>query len=176
MHTRTLFSLLLVVVTGLVGIKGTSHSQSTQPAKEPIPTVAFCDLVTRPESYLGKVVRLRAIYFANFESAFLYDVNCRNSKDYVELICGAESCKAMQEKIDKTSHGDPFGGVQSALTLVGQLKYPETRYAEIDGKRVVEIKKYRLDFVIKQIEQAEPVPPDTPMPGSDEPATKKRKN
>jgi hypothetical protein len=140
-----------------------SIGQSTQSSEssEKIPTVPFCDLVARPELYDNKVVRVRASYFANFESDMFYDLKCNNKENYVWPILDCdtdESCKAMRDILNKNLEGDPFSGMRVELVMVGRLKRAKSghRYGVQDG--------FRLGFAVTRIEQAIPIPSKTPMP------------
>ncbi len=42
-----------------------------------IPTVSYCDLIKNAAEYDKKIVRVRAVYFNEFERSFLYDENCK---------------------------------------------------------------------------------------------------
>ena len=49
--------------------------QEQKPTQE-IPTIAFCDLVKNASLYAGKVVRLKASYYVQFEASALSDSSC----------------------------------------------------------------------------------------------------
>src|SRR6266404_1286583 len=165
MLTRIILFLLPLLITGgFVSSKRegamTIGQSSSSNSSEKIPTVSFCDLVTHPELYVNKLVRVRASYFANFESNMLYDLGCKNKENHVwfMLDCGTdESCKAVRETLDKNLKGDPFSGMRVELIVVGRLKCPKAghRYGVQNG--------FRLGFAVTRIEQAIPIPENTPM-------------
>jgi hypothetical protein len=137
------------------------RSTQSSNSSEKIPTVRFCDLVARPELYDNKVVRVRASYLANFESAMFYDLKCNDRENYVEptLACDTdESCKAIRDTISKNLEGDPFGGARVELVMLGLLKRAKSghRFGGQDG--------FRLGFAITRIEKTIPIPSNTPMP------------
>ena len=45
-----------------------------------IPTVSYCDLIKNAAEYDKKIVRVRAIYFNEFERSFLYDKTCKTDQ------------------------------------------------------------------------------------------------
>lgn len=45
-----------------------------------IPTVSYCDLIKNAADYDKKIVRVRAIYFSDFEKEYLYDDRCESSQ------------------------------------------------------------------------------------------------
>ncbi len=165
MLTRTILFLSVLLITsgfvsskreGMMSIGQSTHSSTNS---EKIPTVSFCDLVAQPKLYANKVVRVRASYFANFESNMLYDLVCNSKENHIwfMLDCGSdESCKAMRDTLNKNLEGDPFSGMRVELVIVGRLKRPKSghRYGVQDG--------FRLAFAVMRIEQAISIPSDTP--------------
>jgi hypothetical protein len=168
MSTRTiLFLFTLLIASGLLLtireeiMSCSAQSTSNSTSSEKIPTVSFCDLVAHPELYHDKVVRVRAIYFANFESNMLYDPGCNRKENRVWFILDCdtdESCKAMRAKLDKSLEGDPFSGVRAELVMIGRLKLPTPshRYGVQSG--------FRLGFAVTQIEEAIQIPSNASMP------------
>jgi hypothetical protein len=141
--------------------------------------VALCELVNNPGPYFDKRIQVKAIYFENSESNFLYSVECPGSKNFVGMVCGATagSCSTMRETINKNLfRGEDKLAAQSNLVLIGHLKLPPVRYLDLDGRLVTEIPNYQLEFSVEEIRHAEPVQPLTPMPKRDRPAVKKATN
>lgn len=140
---------------------GESKRSSTN--LEEIRAVSFCDLVSHPELYADKVVRVQVTYLSTFESNVLYDPKCVDRENYVWPMfdCGADqSCKAMRKRLDKSLKGDPFSGMRSELLIVGRLKGPKPsfRYGVQSG--------CRLGFSIERIERARPLPSHSRVLGS----------
>jgi hypothetical protein len=121
----------LLIVTGN-NIWDTSH-QGLMPSpstvqrltvQEPI-EVEFCHLVTHPESFRDRLVRVRAIFESTFEWRRLYDDACRSSKNYVWPVfeCDTiESCERFREQLKKDMIGDPFSGKRVAVALLGRFR------------------------------------------------------
>jgi hypothetical protein len=165
MLTRIILFLLLLLITSgftLINRKGAmGQSVDSSTSSKKMPTVYFCDLVAHPELYENKIVRVRASYFANFESNLLYDLECNSKENHVwfMLDCDTdESCKAMRDILNKNLEGDPFSGMRVELVIVGQLKRPKSDHRQ--GMQ----NGFRLEFAVTRIEQAIPIPLNTPMP------------
>jgi hypothetical protein len=120
-----------------------------------IPTVSFCEMVTHPETYHGKMVRTRAIYVLTWEWKMLYDRQCDRPKNYVwpQFECETDqSCKDMAGLLDKSLVGNPFSGRRAQLTIVGQL-----RGSQKSGRRYGVLGGQRLAFDIHAIEQTKQI-------------------
>ena len=71
------FSVAGVRFAGTIPVQGTkvrNSKQSPAPAK-PI-TVAYCELLSNPDPYERKVIRVKAIYSSHFEKSAIRDPNC----------------------------------------------------------------------------------------------------
>lgn len=137
MHSRTwligasiLFCQMLIVTGNY--IRHPSHQAVTPSSgaiqrltvQEPI-EVEFCHLVTHPESFRDRVVRVRATFESTFEWRRLYDETCRSSRNYVWPVfeCDTiESCEKFGEQLKKDMIGDPFRGKRVAVVLLGRFR------------------------------------------------------
>jgi hypothetical protein len=100
-------------------IRSTSTVQEVD-VQEPV-DVAFCHLVTHPESFRDRVVRVKAIFESTFEWRRLYDNACRSSKNYVWPVfeCDTiESCEKCRQQLKRDMVGDPFSGKRVAVVLL----------------------------------------------------------
>jgi hypothetical protein len=115
-----------------IEIRGQSH-QALMPStsavhrlnvQEPI-DVEFCDLVTHPESFRDRLVRVKAVYETTFEWHRLYHNACRSSKNYVWPVfeCDTiEACEKFRQQIKKDMIGDPFSGKRVAVVLLARFR------------------------------------------------------
>jgi hypothetical protein len=72
--------VLLLALTSFV-------DANAQSAPEPqIPTVAYCDLLSRPSDYDGKRIRIRAEYNSGFEHSVFSDSACVKAWDTKKLV------------------------------------------------------------------------------------------
>ncbi len=135
LHTRLIGASVLfcqmLTVTGK-DIRDPSH-QVLMPStstiqrlnvQEPI-DVEFCQLVTHPESFRDRLVRVRAVFESTFEWQRLYDDACRSSKNYVWPVfeCDTiESCEKFRQLLKKDMIGDPFSGKRVAVLLLARFR------------------------------------------------------
>jgi hypothetical protein len=137
-----------------------AEEQHADKAQAEIVDVAFCDLVTEPSKYDGKVVRVNAIYFV-FHHDFLYHPDCGgpNKTIHPRLDCDSEeSCKKLQDSLSKNASVYIIRS-RTSITAVGKFKGPgdsNRRYGVGSG--------FQFELDIKHIEKAFPTPPDTPGP------------
>jgi hypothetical protein len=92
--------------------------------QEPI-EVEFCHLVTHPESFRDRLVRVRAVFECTFEWCRLYDDACRSSRNYVWPVfeCDTiESCEKFRQLLEKDMIGDDFSGKRVAVVLLGRFR------------------------------------------------------
>src|SRR5262245_2290120 len=98
--------------------------QNADKAQAEVVDVAFCDLVTEPSKYDGKVVRVNAIFFV-FHHDFLYDPDCNGRSNYIHprLDCDSEdSCKKLRDSLDKNA--SYIIKSRTSITAVGKFKGP----------------------------------------------------
>ena len=123
--------------------------------------VLFCDLIKHADKYENKLVRLRASFASNFESAVLYDSDCNDRGNQVEFILDCPStgsCKEMQETLDRSLKGDPFSGMRVDLVMIGRLtRIRVSTEVEGDGEPT-------LGFRVSQIQETIQRPPEKSIP------------
>src|SRR4051812_17666124 len=101
-----LFSMSTVITT--MQKKSVGNRQPDQPSSfsEEIPTVSFCDLLAHPELYKDRVVRVRAVYVANFEV-----FQPQNFTGYIRDGNGDQDAMARRYSISgRFSRPDPYSG------------------------------------------------------------------
>jgi hypothetical protein len=75
MLTKMLLSLLALAAF-IFAQSQPSRSHTARSATE-IPTVSLCDLMSKPNDYDGKEIRVRATYNVGFEWAYFNDTSCK---------------------------------------------------------------------------------------------------
>jgi len=91
------------------------------PFDEMLP-VNFCEVIQNAQRYDGKIIRVRAIFWQNFEGAELlpYDsVGCDGMRAVRD--CEADDCEELNKLLFQKVGGTAFGG--SAVLVVGRFKY-----------------------------------------------------
>ena len=144
--TSVLFGQLLTVMTnelsepshkGNVPIVRSGQLPNVQ---EPV-DVEFCELVTAPQSFRDRLVRVRAVFETTFEWRRLYDDACLSSKNYVWPVfeCDTiESCERFRLLLKKNMTGDPFSGQRVIVVLLGRFREtnnPKRGYGVQSGLR-----------------------------------------
>ena len=104
-------------------------SEATMPSsgddQGEVVTARFCDLVTRPNDFDDKMVRVQAVFESTWEWARLYDATCRNRNNYVwpRFQCNTiEACETFSRRIEKDMVGNPFRGQRVGITAVGRFR------------------------------------------------------
>ena len=132
-HARLIGALVLFCQMLTVTGKEHQSHQALMPStsvqllnvQEPIEDVEFCHLVTHPESFRDRLVRVRAVFESTFEWRRLYDDACRGAKNYVWPVfeCDTiESCEKFSQRLKKDMIGDPFSGKRVAVVLLGRFR------------------------------------------------------
>lgn len=86
-----------------------------------IPTLTFSELMENYESYLGKIIRLKAIHIYGFEWSFLCDKSSckrRDSDTWVEFIDEDDLCKGSIKKFKK---GTDYFDNKAEIIYLGKL-------------------------------------------------------
>lgn len=86
--------LLCSTLVFLAIASGGATARTPKPSAR-IPTVKFCDLASRPQKYLNRLVRTEASYVTWWESSYLYSSSC---KDDEHKITNAPDCEESDEK------------------------------------------------------------------------------
>src|SRR2546423_4455605 len=81
---RRISSQLTWTLIAVLASVAATNAQS-KPAFEP-PTVRYCDLISNPDAYDGKQIRLRAEYESAFEASVFADSKCVKRWDPKKLI------------------------------------------------------------------------------------------
>lgn len=103
----------------------TKSSQIGSNAELEVITVRFCDLVTRPDHFDGKVIRVQAIYESTWEWVRLYDRSCRTRNNYIRPVfeCNTiESCEIVRRTLERDIVGNPFKGQRVGITAIGRFR------------------------------------------------------
>jgi hypothetical protein len=179
---RLTIRLIVALVTFAVGVTAATvwylsrttappspkNSVAAPPANEQqIPTVAFCDLVSAPTQYLGKMVRVRATIY--FDSTGVFN----NKVMYDPATCSGGENRVWVE-FDPAS----YTSLGVAGKTLGNLIIPDkgphwVRRAEIvavgrlddeNKRKEPPINLYRFQFIVYRLEQAEPVARDVGWP------------
>ncbi len=153
--------MLFISSSGLAGLKHEiepTRSATIISGLREIPTVSFCELVSHPDAYERKTVRVRATFISNFESNLLFDPKCSGKKNMVWFMLDCETdatCDVLRQTLTSNLQGDPFSGEQGDFLFIGQLKFPKP------GQRFGVQGGFRLGFSVSQIEQVDSVKPDS---------------
>jgi hypothetical protein len=135
MRISTLIILLTPLFAG-------SYQQSKPVNSESIPTVAYCELVQNPNLYSGKTVQVKATWQYGFEWSYLYDRECMDGRNHIEIKFEAED----------------------ELDSVTKRKLKRLIKKRFDNKADVVIvgKLYGGLFTASRLEDAKPIPPNVP--------------
>lgn len=127
-------------------------------------TVSYCDLVTHPELYENKTVRVDATYFVGRHSAILYDKACsyEGSNIYFALDCNSKTkCKKLNDKIRKDLTGKlKWARVQ--LVVIGRFNGPQKSGVNY-GAQVGPDSGYKFQLDVSKIEKTTRIPIDEPL-------------
>jgi hypothetical protein len=124
-------------------------------------TVSYCDLVDKPELYDGKIIRVQASYFTNYEGDFLYDLNCNEFNKYTNPVfsCSNENdCDKLRKAIEKSKSCNVII-CRANLVITGRFKGPGSY-----GKLFPQEPGFRYEIKISKIEKGIPITADTPWP------------
>ncbi len=157
--------LLLLCATALVvaGDAQRRHKPVVKPSSK-VPTVSFCELISRPELYDKKIVRTEAISAIGMESQVLYDPQCSTEERRVWVTHDAAWEKADKKLqaaylallFDENNNRIPRG-------RSGRAKAVLTGRFEASNKNGYgHLNQYRFQFAIMGIEKVERVPEDVP--------------
>jgi hypothetical protein len=110
--------LFLIAFIALLFFASNSEAQSTQ--NNDIPTLTYSELMANKDFYLGKTVRVKAIWIYGFEWSFLCDSDCssRKSQTWIEFVDEDDLCKGSKKKLKKGS--DNFDN-KAEIIFVGTL-------------------------------------------------------
>jgi hypothetical protein len=114
------FAFLLGAIFLLVG-ESSSSGQNTNASSSSsdVQTVAFCELVRHPQTYEGKVVRVRAIFSSEFEKSALSAPDCPAEATWLHVPDSYASCtkRKVQKKFEEN-----VGGPGRDIVIVGRFE------------------------------------------------------
>lgn len=140
--------LLLASLTGAHCVPGQSRPADNQAgdatgAGGEIPSVAFCEMLSRPQLYFDKALRLGATYRVGFEAAYLKDERCALSyrvKVGAKFVNMDERQRdVIRKDVDKIMSG-AYGNGRARVRVVGVLRDSRDRWG-FGGYR------YRFDIM-----------------------------
>ncbi len=142
-------NLLIVAFLALAFFVSDSKAQVNQ--NQNIPTLTYSELIQNKESYLGKMVRVKAVWTYGFEWTYFCDLECKNRDDkaWIDLVDEDELCKGSKGKLKKM--GKKFDN-RAEVIVVGKL---------IGGERYGHENGYNYQFVINCVEKCKKLPART---------------
>lgn len=164
--------ILLLLTSSFLGVAQEKPDQTLQ---REIPTVTYCELLSSPDTYDRKVVRIKALYVFGFEASALEDPQCHSEKStWVEFdeTFRRSSKKDVLRKFDeifypprKKTKGviERPGPYRAELVVLGQFNGPKPGIPiGPERKRVLRgyghLGGYDYQFTITCIEQVKPAP------------------
>lgn len=157
--------LSLIFITFFIGAS-VVYGQKAQPIdSEEIIEVGFCELVSHPETYNDKTVRVRASWYETFEGDVLYDIQCDERGALIEPDFDCTSgflCNSLgtylESFLDRDEEGDVImAGRRAEFTLTG-------RFLAKTGRD----KRMHFALLITMMDQGSQIPHGTPLPGKKE--------
>jgi len=110
--------------------------------KEALPNLTYPELIQNKDAYLGRTVRLKAVWTYGFEWPYLCDSGCKGlEKSWVNIVDEDNLCGRSKSKLKKM--GNRF---DNAAEVVVQGKLEE-------GNGYGHMGVYRFQFVISCVEQ-----------------------
>lgn len=119
-------------------------------------TVPFCELMSQPAKYAGKLVRIRAAIVTGLDWQLLVDRQCDQGADPAFPDC-SENAKCEKARQQMRSNINFRGDIwRVEVIVVGELKVsPSSSSARATAPPV---------FVIKEIERSFKIPHEVPLP------------
>ena len=148
-------SLLLLVSPNLHAVGQAEFKHCAAQVPKHVPSISFCDLVSNPAYYNGKIVRLKVRYLIGPETRVIYDQRCDGQAwvdfDSVFEACTNKSVRARLQHPDYPNIGDFQSGTwESELVTVGMFLYHERGYGHLNA--------YKYKFHMKWIEKVRRLP------------------
>jgi hypothetical protein len=111
----------LLVVMLLVTCGCTAAFPNSPPlVRDGLPLVSYCELVSSPETYFNKEVRLRAVYRVGFEWQQVYSVQCLEAPNmWVEFVHGKHCPVAYERDGPVKDEGSPDGSLEMSGKTFG---------------------------------------------------------
>ena len=132
---------ILLLATLLVSFHQTLRAQTQLDQKETIPDVTFCEMVTQPQLYFGKTIRITAAFEIRTEGSTLNHQLCPRSHD--DQI-GASTVRIDDEQMRLVSRDFAkmwarTAGIHPQVTVVGILRNV--------SRRAFDSYRYRFDII-----------------------------
>lgn len=109
-----------------------------------VPTVDFCELASNVDFYVGKMVRVKAVFVSTFDWRALYHPRCHKKRIRPELFCDTVSaCTAKAAPLNRELRNGSYA-TRVALTVVGQLRTRNKQQAALDGLEL-SLEIYHID-------------------------------
>jgi hypothetical protein len=125
----------------------------SNPFKDMLPA-DYCDVINRPQSYDGKLIRLRVIWYQTIEGAslFSYDSECWDAMRPVFDCPTDAACTPLLDRIHR-SFGSRQFDVTAGMVLKGRL-----RYRRFVTRTDVRIGRGHYDFEVVGFEESLKLP------------------
>lgn len=134
--------LPLVFVMFFCNSFGTAQEKPSQQ----LPTVTYDELLQGKDLYIGKIVRLNAVWTYGFEWTYLCSSECKSlEKAWVEMVDAEELCKGSTKRLKKM--GKKFDN-RARVLVQGKLQ---------EGGGYGHLGAYKLKFVIGCVEELEKI-------------------
>ena len=85
MHLSLDMRRITLIVGSILLATWTCIARTDTRSSEP-PVVGYCDLISNPDAYNGKEIRLRAEYQSGFETSFFFDSKCVKRLDPKKIV------------------------------------------------------------------------------------------
>ena len=118
-------------------------------SRDEMPTVTYSELFERRDSFLGKVVRVKATHISGFERSFLCDKGCDKptADTWVDFADEDELCDGSKQKLRKSNRNDAEN--RAEVIYVGRLTAGGFGHFGI----------YRYQFFVTCVEKYKKLPP-----------------
>jgi hypothetical protein len=154
------FTVIFLALTGNLA------AQEQKPS-EKIPTVSYCDLISKPVFYDNKVVRVRATYFAAFETSAMYDLACERKDTsvkfdtWIQQSTAREIWKEFERLTDVTNDdGINYNDRRVEVLWIGLFQGIRPTY-KIDGQTFNSgfghLNSYKFQFTVQNIEEVKEI-------------------
>lgn len=129
-------------------------------------TVTYCDLVTHPELYEDKIVRVDATYVLGKHSVMLTDKTCAKRKEQggISFVvdCSSESsCKKMNSIIRKDRTGNAYWS-RVQMIVVGRFNGPPKSGGTYNAQ-IGQESGFKFQIKVSKIEKTSRIPIDEPL-------------
>jgi hypothetical protein len=139
---RKLMKFTTLMATLLISLECTSAQPQTKANPETPQGVTFCQVANARSSFVGKRIRVRAIYSYMFEVSVLKPTKCCEGENHTIWVDFAEN---MDSRSAKLVHQFPEGMGVVLATFEGTIQYVGNTNGEyrllVDGVKNVERKK-----------------------------------